>query len=295
MENTPILLVPGFFLFVLVRIKNKKLTNSDGIRFIVSIFLVSFILLGISHFLTAISTPLLFEIPSDLQKALEKIVKDVEVPVYINSFAVAFCWYALTRLNFLVLLNYFYPPDFFRELLDKLEAVKKDKDQFSQFFKLPWRKILIIILLGSVDRFFLQYLRMFLNPITDKLFLGEDSIHCNELEKRIKSLVLISLKNEKVYIGRIESADINIIANTDDIIKIVPIFSGYRDHLKKVHLTTEYTGESKNSKVEASILIFKREVASISNFDLEIAKEFVAKSMLQLDADFNSIPSSNAP
>jgi len=139
-ENAPVLLVPGFFLFVLMRQKNKKLTNSDGIRFIVSVFLVSFILLALSHLLTTLLKTYLSEylisIPLHVLDDLNKIIKDVEVDVYLNSFAVAVLWFLVSKIDLKIFLNLILKKSFFEELLTKAESIKNQKGK--GVVKLPW-------------------------------------------------------------------------------------------------------------------------------------------------------------
>lgn len=145
---------------------------------------------------------------------------------------------------------------------------------------MPWFRLILLTVVIILEKILIKHVRKFLNYISGILFLADESVHCIELGKLVKKLVLVTLSNEKVYIGRVESADINIIANTDDIVKLVPIFSGFRDGDKKVHITTEYELEPENASMETSILIFKREITTISNFDKKIAQQFIEKNML---------------
>lgn len=291
MENTPVLLVPGFFLYVLMRLNNKRLTNSDGIRFIVSVFLTSLVLLIASHYLTNLISEwngdYTFVISQHALTDFRAVIKDVEVSVYLNSFLIALVWFLLSKLDLKYLLNLIIKKKFFEDLVESAKKIKENGP--SAFWSLPLFRILLIAIFSRFDSFVLLRIRKFASWLAGILFLGEDSVHCFELDKLVKHLILITLKSEKVYIGRVESADINIVANTDDILKIVPIFSGYRDDHKKVHITTEYELEAEGSKVETSILIFKREIVSISNFDRSIAKDFINRGVLLVDKKFSQV------
>jgi hypothetical protein len=52
-----------------------------------------------------------------------------------------------------------------------------------------------------------------------------------------QDLLMISLKNNKVYIGFVSELEFSL---DSEFIKIDPVFSGYRDDTKKLNITTDY-------------------------------------------------------
>jgi len=100
------------------------------------------------------------------------------------------------------------------------------------------------------------------------------------------SLLLITLKNRKVYIGAVLK-DSNLQfkeldAEEEKYIKVIVALSGYRsDADMKMHLTTDYTDEELEicmrdagmSNFDLEILISVKEIASIQPFNPKVYRE----------------------
>ena len=87
-------------------------------------------------------------------------------------------------------------------------------------------------------------------------------------------LVIVNLKNDKVYIGFILDFDLPEV----NWISIAPIMSGYRDEKKRLQLTTDYHqgienmienlgNESDESIVDVSMLISSKEIVALQNYN----------------------------
>ena len=92
-------------------------------------------------------------------------------------------------------------------------------------------------------------------------------------------LVMVNLKNDKVYIGFILDFDLPEV----NWIGIAPIMSGYRDEKKRLQLTTNYHQGIKNmiknldkksdeSIVDVSILIPSKEIVTLQNYNPHLYK-----------------------
>lgn len=93
-------------------------------------------------------------------------------------------------------------------------------------------------------------------------------------------LVQTTLKNNKVYIGLVESVK---PPNEEKFVKIVPLMSGYRkSENKKLKLTTDYfdafdlykSSPLKSNNFSMEIILNKSEILSANVFDLEIYEAF---------------------
>lgn len=99
---------------------------------------------------------------------------------------------------------------------------------------------------------------------------------CTESE-----LLQITLKNEKVYIGWVETLP---KPSQCPYVKIIPLFSGYRDTNKELKITTDYSqvysDYIKKGKIlaiadlEMNLVIFVNEIISAARFDFEIFEQF---------------------
>lgn len=96
-----------------------------------------------------------------------------------------------------------------------------------------------------------------------------------------RSLVLISLKSDKVYIGWVKELPIPSISNH---IRVIPAISGYRNDSKEVEFTTHYLSVyadfvnnghvNRVQDLNFDVVINLSEVVSVSNFDLEMYQKF---------------------
>ncbi|TNE32592.1 hypothetical protein EP342_04810 [bacterium] len=94
-------------------------------------------------------------------------------------------------------------------------------------------------------------------------------------------LIEISLNNDKFYIGWVKELPIPRISNQ---IRLIPVFSGYRNQEKKLIFTTQYlevyseimTDKNIKSYIEMDIdlVISVEKVISISYFDEEMYDKF---------------------
>jgi hypothetical protein len=94
-------------------------------------------------------------------------------------------------------------------------------------------------------------------------------------------LIQITLKNDKVYIGWVE-----ILPKPSQCpyVKLVPLFSGYRDENKELKITTDYSrvyseymirGKIKDiSDLQMNLVVLVNEIISASRFDFEIFEKF---------------------
>ena len=92
-------------------------------------------------------------------------------------------------------------------------------------------------------------------------------------------LVIVDLKNDKVYIGFILDFELPEV----NWIDIVPLRSGYRDEKKRLQLTTDYHrgiknvienlgNESDESIVNVSMLIPSKEIVTLQNYNPHLYK-----------------------
>ncbi|MFG1592477.1 hypothetical protein [Halobacteriovorax sp. CON-3] len=103
-------------------------------------------------------------------------------------------------------------------------------------------------------------------------------------QNRFRYLSLITLKNDKIYIGEIRQCDLRPDSDDDDGMKVLLHYSGYRCPFKKVHVTTDYTKSS--SKSNFPKFIFQREITDISQFSINDVQKFIEqKSFLDETSD----------
>lgn len=111
--------------------------------------------------------------------------------------------------------------------------------------------------------------------------------HGNEIEKLFKksvndaSLIQITLKNDKVYIGYCE---IMPIPQKTNYLTLTPLLSGYRDEKKKLNITTDYFAVvdeflmSINSEeaisLNTDIIIKQDEIVTAGMYEQEIFDKF---------------------
>ena len=156
---------------------------------------------------------------------------------------------------------------------------------FKQKFTITSMSTILIALFFSI------FLNFFLN---EKKFVIK-AIHKfgNELELLLekaiqnKSLLLITLKNDKVYVGWGNKLPIPGISQK---IRILPAISGYRDTSKKIIFTTHYLsiysefikeGAIKDIReLETEIIIDINQIISISLFNIELYNKFNVKETL---------------
>jgi hypothetical protein len=97
----------------------------------------------------------------------------------------------------------------------------------------------------------------------------------------LRTMVLISLKSDKVYIGWVKELPIPSISNH---IRIIPAISGYRNDFKEVEFTTHYLSVyadfvnnghvNRVQDLNFDVVINLSEVVSVGNFDLEMYQKF---------------------
>lgn len=95
-----------------------------------------------------------------------------------------------------------------------------------------------------------------------------------------QTLILITLKNEKVYVGWVKELP---IPSQSNYLRIIPALSGYRDEDKKVVFNSHYLkvyaryikeGRGQNVKeLETDVVIEINEIITISNYDPSLYKE----------------------
>ncbi len=109
----------------------------------------------------------------------------------------------------------------------------------------------------------------------------------NEFELKLKeafineNLILISLKNNKFYIGWVIKLPLPGIS---EYIRIIPAISGFRDKTLQLNFTTHYlsiyadyveTGNVSNiNQLNTDLIIKMSEILSVSFFDLEMYEKF---------------------
>jgi len=96
-----------------------------------------------------------------------------------------------------------------------------------------------------------------------------------------RTMVLISLKSDKVYIGWVKELPIPSISNH---IRIIPAISGFRNNSKEVEFTTHYLSVyadfvnnghvNRVQDLNFDVVINLSEVVSVGNFDLEMYQKF---------------------
>lgn len=67
--------------------------------------------------------------------------------------------------------------------------------------------------------------------------IGNELEHLMESSLKHSYLLEFTLENDKVYIGLVKELPIPRVTT---YIRIIPFFSGYRDHAKRLHFTTNY-------------------------------------------------------
>jgi len=100
-----------------------------------------------------------------------------------------------------------------------------------------------------------------------------------------KETIQITLKNDKVYVGWVELLP---KPSHSTFIRLVPVLSGYRDHTKRFHVTTNYSyvyseyiksikeakSEEEIDELETTIVIKLDEIISAHLFDYDIFEKF---------------------
>jgi len=156
------------------------------------------------------------------------------------------------------------------------------------------------IVLGTIVSLIILLISNWRAKIDKKHIISAIKKHGDELENLfLKSIqegkqVIITLKNEKVYVGFIESL---FEPQETNYTVITPLLSGYRDQEKKIHFTTNYLdvvnrfiekveneeGEDENETSETitldtDIVIKQDEILNAGIFDYTIFKEFLESS-----------------
>jgi hypothetical protein len=164
---------------------------------------------------------------------------------------------------------------------------------YKSFYNLPIIKIdyfltclssfLISVFITHIINIFLSINKYFClrKPVERAVENHGDDLEILLKDCLIKGLLLqITLKNNKSYIGYVESIK---PPNEEKFIKIVPLISGYRkSENKKLKLTTDYfdafdlykNSPEKYNNFSMEIIINKAEVLSANVFDLEIYEAF---------------------
>jgi small nuclear ribonucleoprotein (snRNP)-like protein len=116
----------------------------------------------------------------------------------------------------------------------------------------------------------------------------------NELELLFKfsceksEPILVTLKNDKVYIGWVELLP-KPQPPESTYIRLVPLLSGYRDSKKSLHITTNYSQvysdyirQARITKIvdlQMNLVIQVSEIISATRFDAEMFEQFQAESI----------------
>jgi hypothetical protein len=108
----------------------------------------------------------------------------------------------------------------------------------------------------------------------------------------IGELVMVSLDNDKVYIGQLTEATFDP-NEPRRYIKIVPVLSGYRtDDKKRLVITTDYLapGERVRSLARLAMLIASDHVVTMSLFDRALFHRFRKRGDIALDSADGHLP-----
>lgn len=166
---------------------------------------------------------------------------------------------------------------FFTDLQKTLNTFNPIKIPYSGTAFIIFAFCIIITILGNFTFFrnYKKFIKKAIKSVGSKYELLLESSYSNS------KLIEISLNNDKFYIGWVKELPIPRISNQ---IRLIPVFSGYRNQEKRLIFTTEYLGvytetmDEKNindyKELDVDLIIGIENVISISYFDVEMYDKF---------------------
>lgn len=137
---------------------------------------------------------------------------------------------------------------------------------------------LFISLINLLISFVFKILKFYLS-ILSTIHLSQISVEIRRVRELCDQRVwtMVTLDCGKVYIGSIDSYDTKENKKSDNVLVLFPLLSGYRDEKQELHLTTAYESlltESIDSPYITKIMIYKKDIKILSNFNLFKAIKF---------------------
>lgn len=269
MELLAFFILPGFIYYSIVRLKTYQLTELNDWRLFFSVLLASFYLALISIFLKRI-LPLnffIFNIPQELQEMFNSYPKYSEV--FCNSIFLALILGLFQRIPFERVLKFF---------LNDREINFFNQSDIEPFPKLRIYEIVLIGLKCLILILPFSFWKL-IKYVQKIIFLYDQSLsvrYLDKLENQDELLCQTTLKSGKVYIGNLDVHDRRIDGKLNDCLVLRLVVSGYRDPENQIiNLTTFYSEYE-----DASIMIYKEEIVSISDFNPNLMDKFITQGSL---------------